>query len=303
MCGIPLSPLLLAFVPFVQRGEAIFRDACPPPPSAEWPVGPVAQCAVPEAEPPEIALRRPDAAWAEGAAVCLTRPDKVDSSDAAAVRVSAARAASLDDRQLETLTARIVYDSIVDGSLNARSRECRKPLVSMLVNEFQWADFDRVFSLLFAGFGGYDDRAKIAALGRWAGANASPRERADIFRAETRYWLNAGDSAKAIDAAKRMEKAFPDYAARACRFRALAHAAVGEFERSRAEIARARAMRSLPDWERRELLYLEAWLLLQDGETAAAVANLRAIVAEKQDDQTATKARTALRAVVSEDEN
>jgi hypothetical protein len=164
----------------------------------------------------------------------------------------------------------MIYAALTDGTVNPRAREWRMPLVRMLVDGTPGTDFDCVYRLLLRGFGGNDERTKIRALTKWAEANLPPREAADVYRAETRYWLNLGDAVMTVDAAGRMERARPDYAVRARRLSALAHAMSGELEKAKAEIARSRAECSPMGAERHELLYLEAWIALQEGDVDQA---------------------------------
>ena len=207
---------------------------------------------------------------------------------------------ALPSNVLDMATARMIYAALTDGTVNPRAREWRMPLVRMLVDESSGADFDRVYGLLLRSFGGNDERTKIRALAKWADANLSPHEAADVHRAETRHWLNLGDAAMTADAAKRMERARPDYAVRARRLSALAHAAAGELEKAKAEIARARTECELPTGDRQELAYLEAWVALQEGDVELARRNLTAIVAESPDGATARKARRILESISEE---
>ena len=78
-----------------------------------------------------------------------------------------------------------------------------------------------------------------------------------------------------------------------CCVRTLAYAGSGDFARARETIADGRRG-ELPDFERMELLYLEAWMDLQDGRTVQASAALRKIVSECSDGPTAEKARKVL---------
>ena len=207
---------------------------------------------------------------------------------------------ALPSNVLDTATARLLYASLCDGTANPRAREWRLPLVRMLVDEPSGCDFDRVYGFLLRSFGGNDERTKIRALAKWADANLPPHEAADVHRAETRHWLNLGDAAMTADAAKRMERARPDYAVRARRLSALAHAAAGELEKAKAEIARARAECELPLGDRQELAYLAAWVALQEGDVELARRNLTAIVAESPDGATARKAQRILESISEE---
>ena len=207
---------------------------------------------------------------------------------------------ALPSNVLDMATARMIYAALTDGTVNSRAREWRMPLVRMLVDGTPGTDFDCVYRLLLRGFGGNDERTKIRALTKWAEANLPPREAADVYRAETRYWLNLGDAVMTVDAAGRMERARPDYAVRAHRLSALAHAMSGELEKAKAEIARSRAECSPMGAEWHELLYLEAWIALQEGDVELARRNLTAIVAESPDEATACKARRILESISME---
>ena len=207
---------------------------------------------------------------------------------------------ALPSNVLDMATARMIYAALTDGTVNPRAREWRMPLVRMLVDGTPGTDFDCVYGLLLRGFGGNDERTKIRALTKWAEANLPPHEVADVYRAETRYWLNLGDAVMTVDAAGRMERARPDYAVRARRLSALAHAMSGELEKAKAEIARSRAECSPMGAERHELLYLEAWVALQEGDVELARRNLAVIVTENPRGATARKARRILESISME---
>ena len=207
---------------------------------------------------------------------------------------------ALPSNVLDMATARMIYAALTDGTVNPRAREWRMPLVRMLVDGTPGTDFDCVYRLLLRGFGGNDERTRIRALAKWADANLPSHVAADVYRAETRYWLNLGDAVMTVNAAGRMERARPDYAVRAHRLSALAHAMSGELEKAKAEIARSRAECSPMGAERHELLYLEAWIALQEGDVDLARRNLTAIVAESPDGATARKARQILESISEE---
>lgn len=313
-----IAATVLAVVPLADRCRAVLTEAaCVPeaeapvlsplgwsdPPVADLDEGgvcPFSLSGVPSADLPFAGLTLD---WALPEAACpgvsLSKP---------AVRDAAVRPPKVDVREPRALTAeavsnvffRLVYDALADGSVNVRAREWRLPLVRMLVEGTPGTDFDRVYAFLIRGFPGADERAKIRALANWAEKSLSPHEAADVYRAETRYWLNLGDPEMTADAAGRMERARPGYAVRACRLRALSYATAGELEAAKAEIARSRAVCGPPPAERLELLYLEAWIWLQEGDVAAARRNLASIVAARPQGALARKARKVLEAVSDE---
>lgn len=256
---------------------------------------------VPAADSIGILLSGPCARSAVTTVPSIRLPNHANGAFPKSMPVHLGRNPNLSDGAVENLKNRMIYDALCDGTVNVRSREWRSSLLSMLTNGTPGTDFDRVFSFLFNGFAGNDERARIAALDRWVAANATPKEQGDVFRGETRYWLNVGDAAMTADAAGRMERARPDYAVRACRLRALGYAVAGEAELSRREIARARQNRDLPKWERQELLYLEAWLWLQEGSVASAVRNLRTIVSDSPSRSLERKAKSVLESIEAAD--
>lgn len=230
--------------------------------------------------------------------VCAALP--VPAAPPYPAQIIARESRGLSDEVLAAAVDRMIYDSLLDGTIDARAPKWRMPLVKMLVDGAPGADFDYVYTLLRKGFGGNDEQAKIRALAKWASERLPPHDAADVYRAETRYWLELGDPLMAVDAARRMERARPDYAVRARRLSALAYATSGDFARARSEIARSRAECSPVSWERHELLYLEAWIWLQEGDAAAAERNLRLIVSDGPGSETGRKALAVLRSISEE---
>jgi len=313
-----IAVTVLAVVPLADRCRDVLAEAA----------------GVPEAEVPVLSpldCSDPSAADANEAGLCPFAVSEAPSADlpdfglslardlpaasfsdvslfGPSVRDAAVRPPEVSGPELRALTAeavsnvvlKLAYDALADGSVNVRAREWRLPLVRMLVEGTPGTDFDRVYAFLLRGFAGADERAKIRALADWSGKALSPHEAADVYRAETRYWLNLGDSEMALDAAGRMERARSDYAVRACRLRALSHATAGELEEAKAEITRSRAECDPSLGERLELLYLEAWIWLQEGDVEAARRNLASIVAERPQSALAHKAQEVLAAVSEE---
>lgn len=310
-----IAATVLAVVPLADRCRAVLTEAACAP-EAEAPVlSPLGWSEPPVADTGEVSLCPFSVSEAPSAdlplvGLALARdlpaaPFPGVSLSGPAVRDAAVRPPEVAVPEPRALTAeavsnvlfRLVYEALADGSVNVRAREWRLPLVRMLVEGTPGTDFDRVYAFLLRGFAGADERAKIRALADWAEKSLSPHEAADVYRAETRYWLNLGDSEMTADAAGRMERARPDYAVRACRLKALSHATAGELEEAKAEIARSRTECDPSPGERLELLYLEAWIWLQEGDVEAARRNLASIVAERPQGALARKAREVLEAV------
>ena len=241
-----------------------------------------------------FAVRPPDA---EPKTPFACAPSVVRAAAVSVRPVGVSQPRALSTNEVSRLVCRMVFGALSDGFVSARSPAWRMPLVRMLTGGTTGADFDRAYGYLLKGFAGNDDRSKARAAAGWARRNLPDAEAADVYRAETRHWLNLGEGALAVDAANRMERARADYAVRACRLRAIAHATSGELEPARREIARFRASRNQTKAERDEFLYLEAWIALQEGDVASARRNLTAIVAESPGGATARKARAVLQSI------
>ena len=201
--------------------------------------------------------------------------------------------------RVDSAILKLVYDALNGGGESPRLPKWREPLLRMLSEGTRGTDFDAVYRLLLAGFPGPDDRTRIQRLSRWIEGVESEKVRGDVFRAETRYWLNAGEPELAVAAADRMQAEYPPYVLRACRLKALAYASAGELETAKGEIAAART-HQLPKGERLELLYIEAWIALQDGDTDMAERNLRAILKESPSGALARKTRQVLESLEEE---
>ena len=218
--------------------------------------------------------------------------------DVLSISMSREFAFSYDVRGVETqhadsLMLRFLYEQINDGKVPARLPKWRESLVRMLSEGTPGTDFDTVYRMLLQGFPGPSDEMRVDRLAKWLECVESPKKRGDVLRGETRYWINAGIFEKAVEAADRMQEAYPEYAIRACRLRALAYASAGELALARVEISKARS-HSLPCGERLELLYLEAWISLQDNDIELAERNLRTILKEAPNGNMNRKARHVL---------
>lgn len=193
----------------------------------------------------------------------------------------------------DSVMLRFLYEQINEGKAPPRLPKWRESLVRMLSEGTPGTDFDTVYRMLLQGFPGPTDEMRVDRLAKWLECVESPKKRGDVLRGETRYWINAGIYDKAVEAADRMQEAYPEYAIRACRLRALAYASAGELALARVEISKARS-HSLPCGERLELLYLEAWISLQDNDIELAERNLRTILKEAPNGNMNRKARHVL---------
>lgn len=199
--------------------------------------------------------------------------------------------------RVERLIDRQMLDGIADGSLSPRLPRWRPRLLAMLIGGGP-LDFDATFGLLLGTFPGSDMDERMESLHRWAEAQ-DPLHAADVYRAETRHWLRTGAHERAIDAANRMEIARPDYRVRSCRLRAVALASSGRLAQARASLVAAhRENPPLEEWA--ELLYLGAWIDLQDGRESEARRELEVLLSRVPCGPVADRARRVLSTLVRE---
>lgn len=278
--------------------------------SPRWPVpgitrtaiGKVVPVSVPDAMPRKVSplVVASDAPYATSRPEIIFNPVTVSGVSRFLPQLVIPEPRFVSDRALESTITRMTYQALSDGSVDVRASKWRMPLVRMLVDGAPGTDFDHVYGLLRKSFGGTDEHARIHALAKWARENLSPRDAADVYRAETRYWLALGDSKMTVDAASRMERARSDYAVRARRLSALSYVATGDFEKAKEEISRSWTECHPESWEKAELLYIEAWIGLQDGDVGSARRKLELIVSECPDSVAAYKAMSVLKAIPEE---
>lgn len=206
--------------------------------------------------------------------------------------VPSVKPSGVDTGYLATAALQMIYRGLQDGTLSPRQPRWRPYLLKMLVEGTAQTQFDTVFTCLLSSFPGSDGATKLARMRHWV-EGLDARSAGDVWRAETRYWINAGEYERAVEAADRMMKTRPDYSMRAFRLKALAHASAGRLEEARMNMQSARRL-SLPSTEKAELLYLEAWIELQDGNVGKAKKSLKAIFEQFPSTSAARKARKVM---------
>ncbi len=189
--------------------------------------------------------------------------------------------------------ARLVRDSLTDGSLNPRNPAWRPHLLLLLTDAASSPDTDALFATLLAGCGGYDDRARLATAEAWAGTFEGGRFAATMAYCAARRNFVSGDYAAAAFRCERLIVEHPEAAERAMLLLALARAQAGD---------RASALQLLREFREKhpespaapEARFMEAWLALQDSHNEEALAILRAIVTETPSAPAAAKAASML---------
>ena len=181
---------------------------------------------------------------------------------------------NLSDGTADALLATMVCAGLEDGTLPPRLPKWRPILLDMLAGRIRAGDFDRVFELLLATFPGSDQTAKVSAVLKWAAGLTDAKDSADVCRALTRRYISTGEYDLAISAADLMAEYHAGYRPNALYLKAHAHAFAGRFDDARSLLSEALALG--PDGgARARILYLQAWILLQEGDVDAAVPLLK----------------------------
>lgn len=194
---------------------------------------------------------------------------------------------------LESAESRLVFEGFDNGTLSPRLPKWRPTLLDMLSGRRPAPDFDRVFEMLLATFPGNDSAAKTSALLKWTRTLPRAKDSADVCRALTRHYIAAGEYDLAVQAAGAMEAFWGGYRPNALYLKGHAHAFAGRFTEARRCLDDALALNPAGASLAR-ILYLQAWMLLQDGDTKAAAAILRDIVSRHPSTKYARQARQIL---------
>lgn len=194
---------------------------------------------------------------------------------------------------LESAESRLVFEGLDNGTLSPRLPKWRPTLLDMLSGRRPAPDFDRAFEFLLATFPGNDSAAKTSALLKWTRTLPRAKDSADVYRALTRHYIAAGEYDLAVQAAGAMEAFWGGYRPNALYLKGHAHAFAGRFTEARRCLDDALALNPAGASLAR-ILYLQAWMLLQDGDTKAAAAILRDIVSRHPSTKYARQARQIL---------
>ena len=260
----------------VEREVSLFVDL-------PWPFGvetitPIGECRTAfSVEHPVFALKAKAVPVAACAGPCLLPRDARCVADGVAAGIMAG----------------IVFDGLCDGSLPPRLHEWRPFLLDMLAGRVPTKDFDRAFDLLLGTFPGNDTGAKTSALLKWVAKLALAKDSADVYRALTRHYIAAGEYDLAIAAADAMVGYHAGYRPNALYLKGHSHAFAGRFDDARRCLREALAMN--PDGAARaRILYLQAWMFIQEGDIKAAAALLQDVVLRHPSTKYAKQARSIL---------
>ena len=228
-----------------------------------------------------------------GAPGCVLEPETMPIAGGECPMMVSHLARSLPDRAADGILAGMVFDGLSDGTFSPRLPKWRPFLLNMLAGRVPTKDFDRTFELLLGTFPGSDSTARIAALRAWTAHLPVAKDAADVYRALTRHYIAAGEYDLAVGAADVMVEHHGGYLPNALYLKGHAHAFAGRFDDARQCLAEAVALGPVGAAEAR-ILYLRAWMLLQEGDVKAAAAILQDIVLRHPSTKYARQARSIL---------
>lgn len=243
--------------------------------------------------PPALHLDTCPSLSALDAPDCVLEPETMPIAGGECPMMVSHLARSLPDRAADGILAGMVFDGLSDGTFSPRLPKWRPFLLNMLAGRVPTKDFDRTFELLLGTFPGSDSTARIAALRAWTAHLPVAKDAADVYRALTRHYIAAGEYDLAVGAADDMAGHYGGYLPNALYLKGHAHAFAGRFDDARQCLAEAMALGPVGAAEAR-ILYLRAWMLLQEGDVKAAAAILQDIVLRHPSTKYARQARSIL---------
>ena len=196
------------------------------------------------------------------------------------------------------VAAKLVLDSLLDGSLDAKSPEWRPHLAWLMETPEAGAAPEIVFSLLLAGCEGVDDGARMTVAENWARRHDGGRFSGAVAYACARHLFNSGHYDQAAARCAAIAQADAAFAVRAMLLKILSEAYAGDLALAKRTLGEAKS-RHADSPEMPELRYLEAWIALQEMRLVEAKAILGAIVRDTPAAPAAAKATQVLESLES----
>ncbi len=196
------------------------------------------------------------------------------------------------------VAAKLVLDSLLDGSLDAKSPEWRPHLAWLMETPEAGAAPEVVFSLLLTGCEGVDDGARMTVAENWARRHDGGRFSGAVAYACARHLFNSGLYDQAAARCVAIAQADAAFAVRAMLLKILSEAYAGDLALAKRTLGEAKS-RHADSPEMPELRYLEAWIALQEMRLVEAKAILGAIVRDTPAAPAAAKATQVLESLES----
>ena len=172
--------------------------------------------------------------------------------------------------------ARVVRDSLADGSLNPRDPLVREALAPLVESEPDGAA--ATLGLVLATFPGASERNRLSSALSWAAKHEGGRYYGAFSYAAARRAYERGEYAEAEVMARETALGNPSVAPRSRLLEALSFASLGEYFRAQELLAEIKA-RHPGTYAAREAPFAEAWIALSLGRRDEAAAILEDVVA------------------------
>ena len=172
--------------------------------------------------------------------------------------------------------ARLVRDSLADGSLDPRAPLVREALAPLVESDPDGAA--ATLGLVLATFPGASERNRVKSALSWAAEHEGGRYYGAFSYAAARRAYERGEYAEAAAMARETALGNPSVAPRSRLLEALSFASLGEYVRAQELLAEIKA-RHPGTYAAREAPFAEAWIALSLGRRDEAAAILEDVVA------------------------
>ena len=172
--------------------------------------------------------------------------------------------------------ARLVRDSLADGSLDPRAPLVREALAPLIESDPDGAA--ATLGLVLATFPGASERNRLSSALSWAAQHEGGRYYGAFSYAAARRAYERGEYAEAAAMARETALGNPSVAPRSRLLEALSFASLGEYVRAQELLAEIKA-RHPGTYAAREAPFAEAWIALSLGRRDEAAAILEDVVA------------------------
>ncbi len=196
----------------------------------------------------------------------------------------------------DRMAALLAYEAMQEGAENPIDPKWRPSLAHLVANPPDNIDADAIYQLLLAGFEGVDDESRMQLAEAWAIHHDGGRYAGDITYASLRAIFHAGNYRSIYHRAKNIAENHPDFAVRAMLLSVLADAYVMENARAKKTLDNLKIVYANSS-EYPEILYMEAWLALENFRKGEAEVILYRILHDYPSSSAARKASQILEAL------
>ena len=191
------------------------------------------------------------------------------------------------------LAASLAYDLLQEGKADPRSPEWRPYLAELVARPLPDADPVALYHLFLASFEGIDTRARMTLAESWAARHEGGRYAGPIALASLRSLFQSGDYEEVEKRTVRVAADHPEQAAQSLSLRVLCQVYRNDLDAAEKTVAALRQdFAGTPDEP--EILYLAAWLRIEQNRLDEARQMLQNVRNRFPDTSAAKKARSAL---------